>query len=52
MRIVPWNCQMDFDKKADALFGLKPDVAVISEPAARPFSDRGGLSGGVEQEFP
>ena len=31
MRIVTWNCQMGFDKKADALFSLSPDVAVIPE---------------------
>jgi exodeoxyribonuclease III len=31
MRIVTWNCQMAFDKKAKALFDLKPDVAVVPE---------------------
>jgi exonuclease III len=31
MRIVTWNCQMGFDKKADALLSLNPDVAVVPE---------------------
>ena len=31
MRIVTWNCQMGFDKKADALLSQNPDVAVVPE---------------------
>ena len=31
MRIVTWNCQMGFEKKADALLSLNPDVAVVPE---------------------
>lgn len=31
MRIVTWNCQTAFDRKAKALFDLSPDVAVIPE---------------------
>ena len=35
MRIVAWNCARALHRKIDALMGLQPDVAVISE-AARP----------------
>ena len=31
MRIVIWNCQGGFAKKAEALLGLDPDVAVVPE---------------------
>ena len=31
MRIVTWNCQMGFDRKADALLSLNPDVAIVQE---------------------
>lgn len=33
MRIVAWNCNMAFHRKAEALLALDPDVAVISECA-------------------
>jgi exodeoxyribonuclease-3 len=35
MRIITWNCQGGFDKKATDLFGLAPDVAVIQECSKR-----------------
>ena len=44
MRIVTWNCQMGFDKKADALLSLNPDVAVVpecSEKSTVAFGQRG-----------
>jgi exonuclease III len=44
MRIVTWNCQMGFDKKADALLSLNPDVAVVpecSEKSAVAFKQHG-----------
>ncbi len=44
MRIVTWNCQMGFDKKAGALLSLRPDVAVIlecSQSAATAFEQHG-----------
>jgi exodeoxyribonuclease III len=31
MRIVTWNCQQAFAKKADALLALKPDIATVQE---------------------
>lgn len=33
MRLVVWNCNMALHKKLDALAGLRPDVAIISECA-------------------
>ena len=33
MRIVAWNCNMALHRKFDALLGLRPDVAIISECA-------------------
>jgi exodeoxyribonuclease III len=44
MRIVTWNCQTGFDKKADALLSLNPDVAVVqecSEKSTLAFRQRG-----------
>jgi exodeoxyribonuclease III len=35
MRIVTWNCQMGFDKKAGALLSQNPDVAVVPECSER-----------------
>jgi exonuclease III len=31
MRIITWNCQMGFDKKAAELLSQNPDVAVVAE---------------------
>lgn len=36
MRIVTWNCRSAFDKKASALFGLRPDLAVVPESGSQP----------------
>ena len=33
MRLVAWNCNMALHRKFEALLGLKPDIAVISETA-------------------
>jgi exodeoxyribonuclease-3 len=33
MRIVAWNCNMAFDRKADVLLELRPDVAIVCECA-------------------
>ena len=47
MRVVTWNCQMGFAKKADFLFALQPDIAVIQECSKRSAlaaAERGYLS--------
>jgi exodeoxyribonuclease-3 len=31
MRVIAWNCNMAFRKKAEAVLALKPDILVISE---------------------
>ncbi|MGI9412086.1 MAG: hypothetical protein ACR2PM_00340 [Hyphomicrobiales bacterium] len=33
MRLVAWNCNMALHRKFDALLGLEPDIAVVSECA-------------------
>ena len=33
MRIVAWNCAMALHRKVDALMGLRPDLAIVSEAA-------------------
>lgn len=43
MRLVTWNCNMAFHKKLDALWKLRPDVAVVQE-VEEPTKWHGALS--------
>jgi endonuclease/exonuclease/phosphatase family protein len=45
MRIVVWNCAMALHTKLDALYVLKPDIAVISECANPEIVDRKSETG-------
>ncbi len=45
MRIVAWNCNMAFHRKAEALRQLQPDIAVISECASPDVLTGRGLVG-------
>ena len=39
MRIVSWNCNMGFEKKRDAVMGLKPDIVVLQECSAKDIAN-------------
>lgn len=44
MRIVVWNCNMAFHRKAERLWALQPDIAVVPECADISTLQRQGLS--------